>query len=55
VGDLILWGRARGRKKEFFLPLDPLHHLFLIHVPVLEPVRVRSLTSGDDTIRTGGS
>jgi len=44
---------ARGRKKEFFLPLDPLHHLFLIHVPVMGPVRLRSVTSGDDAHRKG--
>jgi len=46
---------ARGRKKEFFLPLDPLHHLFLFNEVALGPVRLRSTTSGDDTDRKGGT
>jgi len=45
----------RGRKKEFFLPLDPLHSSFLMHVPVLGSVRLGSMTQGDCTIRKGAA
>jgi len=46
---------ARGRKKDFFPPWNPLHHLLLFIGEVMGLVRLRSLTSGDCTIRRGGS
>jgi len=46
---------ARGRKEEFFPPWNPLHHLFLFNGKVIGPVRLRSMTSGDDTVRKGGA
>jgi len=44
-----------GGERRNSLSLDPLHHLLLFVGKVTGPVRLRSMTSGDDTIRKGGS
>jgi len=47
--------RHQGEEEGILPSLDPLHHLFLFVGEVSGPVRLRSMTSGDDTIRKGGT
>jgi len=47
--------RRQGEEERIHSSWNPLHHLFLFNGEVLKPVRLRSMTSGDDTIRKGRS